>query len=765
MEGSTGLQFGLMQFLGRMSGDSPAIMIVVSTLMIPLFQNAPRIFQWLLKTIAAYLAAVPPDTARRVIEFTDGENMSVVVPGSLQEETSTERNNILQKAIRLYINREKGRLQITDAELYLFASSSEQQNGAHHAMADPYGRPRRSVKHVGDSDASLKKLMGYSVARGPREDRWLLVDADRGVHFKFYSSTAHIGDGAEDTFAGKGLSRGGRESGNKQVGRKTTTFELKATGPGAEERLDAFVEDALGHYKTLKASALDTSRYFFMPSFPKKSNSLYSCDSEDELWGKGGGRGRCGATKCKRYLLSERKTFKSLFFPEKPQVLSMLDDFLERRGKFAIEGFPDKLGLLLHGPPGTGKTSLIKSIASYTKRHIVEVPLSKVTTNKVLFDTMFDLVFAVTGEDEALRMNFNDIIFVMEDVDAVSKVVYARSPRKEAKKNQTAVDNDAGRGKAKGKGKGNMHDPQGKGHFGGKGKSCASWAWPGAQDGVLVQPHASGEQLVSKLTTLIEGPSSKPATAADTTDVAGADTPSGMDFQIPQLMRAASAPASCLSMLHPVSIGSPDTHSADLGAGWNGNGDDVVQDAQKHDEEEQDEEGEEEEEGEDEGKEEAEDEEKEDENEEQQREMLAMGFMKGFGKSSKGMQSKATGKKGANQADDPDKLNLAGLLNVLDGVVDSPGRIVIMTTNHPEKLDPALIRPGRINFAIELGFMKAEPLCELIQHIMAKEMTQSQRQTATTIAERCKLTPAQVEQSCAMASNIDELLEHLRLTC
>ena len=50
-----------------------------------------------------------------------------------------------------------------------------------------------------------------------------------------------------------------------------------------------------------------------------------------------------------------------------------------------------------------------------------------------------------------------------------------------------------------------------------------------------------------------------------------------------------------------------------------------------------------------------------------------------------------------------DKLDLAGLLNVLDGVVDSPNRIVIMTTNHPEKLDPALIRPGRINRQILMG--------------------------------------------------------------
>lgn len=47
-----------------------------------------------------------------------------------------------------------------------------------------------------------------------------------------------------------------------------------------------------------------------------------------------------------------------------------------------------------------------------------------------------------------------------------------------------------------------------------------------------------------------------------------------------------------------------------------------------------------------------------------------------------------------------------GLLNVLDGVVDTPGRIVIMTTNHPETLDAALIRPGRIDKKIYLGYMR-----------------------------------------------------------
>merc|ERR1712050_166056 len=63
-----------------------------------------------------------------------------------------------------------------------------------------------------------------------------------------------------------------------------------------------------------------------------------------------------------------------------------------------------------------------------------DVPLSKVKTNQELFDNMFDLVFAVPGDDEALRMSFEDIVFVMEDVDAASKVVYKRKSTKSRRK-------------------------------------------------------------------------------------------------------------------------------------------------------------------------------------------------------------------------------------------------------------------------------------------------------------------------------------------
>jgi chaperone BCS1 len=41
-------------------------------------------------------------------------------------------------------------------------------------------------------------------------------------------------------------------------------------------------------------------------------------------------------------------------------------------------------------------------------------------------------------------------------------------------------------------------------------------------------------------------------------------------------------------------------------------------------------------------------------------------------------------------------------LNALDGVRSQEGRILFMTTNHKEKLDPALLRPGRCDIHVKL---------------------------------------------------------------
>lgn len=65
-------------------------------------------------------------------------------------------------------------------------------------------------------------------------------------------------------------------------------------------------------------------------------------------------------------------------------------------------------------------------------------------------------------------------------------------------------------------------------------------------------------------------------------------------------------------------------------------------------------------------------------------------------------QRKNTEEKGENDITDMLKTSLGDILNSLDGILTVHGRILIMTTNHVDKLDPALIRAGRIDLNIEV---------------------------------------------------------------
>jgi chaperone BCS1 len=55
------------------------------------------------------------------------------------------------------------------------------------------------------------------------------------------------------------------------------------------------------------------------------------------------------------------------------------------------------------------------------------------------------------------------------------------------------------------------------------------------------------------------------------------------------------------------------------------------------------------------------------------------------------------------KADEANGVTMSGLLNALDGVSSREGRLLFLTTNHPERLDPALVRPGRVDRSFHLG--------------------------------------------------------------
>jgi len=375
-----------------------------------------------------------------------------------------------------------------------------------------------------------------------------------------------------------------RVSGEGTKELKTSQYTIEVSSADSQKAVDDFVEKAWAWYKSkVKDSMRTRVRYMYVPHARKESSEDSKSDrGSDFIY--------------KRFALSDSKTFASVFIPQKAAVLNLVDAFQNQTGKFAVPGFPQKLGLLLHGPPGTGKTSLIKALASYTGRSIVNVPLGRIRTNNELLSIMYDLRFPTVEDDIPVTTSFNKLIFVFEDVDVVDVV-----------KRRSDTPTVAAIGKSKMKRK-------------------------------LIEQENEKKLKNAKERT------------NDSEKVSGAS--------------------------------------------------------------------------------------------------------KWFWEA------------------EEDKLDLAGLLNVLDGVIDAPQRVVVLTTNHPEKLDPALIRPGRVNQSIHLDRLRPREALEMITHYFGDEFlehapsrtTREGKQLRAAVQARCDCnapTPAELEEICAECDTISQLTNRL----
>jgi chaperone BCS1 len=148
----------------------------------------------------------------------------------------------------------------------------------------------------------------------------------------------------------------------------------------------------------------------------RETLNIYTYDNEDSMW--------------ESTVFKHPATFETLAMdPDlKKFITEDLDLFVQRKEYFRSVGRAWKRGYLLHGPPGTGKSTLVAAIANYLRFNIYDLQLQAVRNDSQL--------------RTILTSTTNRSILLIEDIDCSTKYSRSRNQTRNPKEDGEEDDGD-----------------------------------------------------------------------------------------------------------------------------------------------------------------------------------------------------------------------------------------------------------------------------------------------------------------------------------
>ena len=196
--------------------------------------------------------------------------------------------------------------------------------------------------------------------------------------------------------------------------------------------LKKYINELKKKYLYERNNKLDNLKYYFdehhIPLMRNRNSDIKFSTAQNELV----------------YTMTQFNTNKSLtnvFGNHLNVIKERMDLFSNNPDWYKEKGIPYTLGILLHGPPGTGKTSIIKAIAKDTNRHIFNIKLHPDTTKTQIHNLFFNENVKVVrnGKTENFTIPLNERLYVLEDVDCDNELLLDRKFKK--KENESKSNN------------------------------------------------------------------------------------------------------------------------------------------------------------------------------------------------------------------------------------------------------------------------------------------------------------------------------------